>query len=280
MAKDIVKEMQKELKDIATEASKGEVVEDIMAEPKIEEEKEEVVEEKKVDEPEVIEEQEENEKVEGQDDDPEFMVSDDVVESAIRAGMSYSDILQLNDEELIGRMIGVSTKKDDETKNDTPESDEPMDLSFLDIDDIFELEDPAAVFTGIKETISVLADQISALKNQRQQDVLIDGTSELMSKLKPEQRDKVREKMEVLSKGYRQSGVNVSSSDIFDEASKLALGGTLSKDAINKLTSRSKKTIQRVPGKSGTKVKRALTEDEARDKVLEKMEKQMDAWSK
>jgi len=280
MAKDIVKEMQKELKDIATEASKGEVVEDIMAEPKIEEEKEEVVEEKKVDEPEVIEEQEENEKVEGQDDDPEFMVSDDVVESAIRAGMSYSDILQLNDEELIGRMIGVSTKKNDETKNDTPESDEPMDLSFLDIDDIFELEDPAAVFTGIKETISVLADQISALKNQRQQDVLIDGTSELMSKLKPEQRDKVREKMEVLSKGYRQSGVNVSSSDIFDEASKLALGGTLSKDAINKLTSRSKKTIQRVPGKSGTKVKRALTEEEAHDKVLEKMEKQMDAWSK
>ena len=280
MAKDIVKEMQKEVKDIATEASKGEVVEDIMAEPKIEEEK-------KVDEPEVVEEEqeEENKEVEAQDDDSEFRVSDDVVESAIRAGMSYSDILQLNDEELIGRMIGVSAKKDgetkdDETKNDTPESDEPMDLSFLDIDDIFELEDPAAVFTGIKETISGLADQISALKNQRQQDVLIDGTSELMSKLKPEQRDKVREKMEVLSKGYRQSGVNVSSSDIFDEASKLALGGTLSKDAINKLTRRSKKTIQRVPGKSGTKVKRALTEEEAHDKVLEKMEKQMDAWSK
>jgi len=275
MAKDIVKEMQKEVKDIATEASKGEVVEDIMAEPKIEEEK-------KVDEPEVVEEEqeEENKEVEAQDDDSEFRVSDDVVESAIRAGMSYSDILQLNDEELIGRMIGVSTKKDDETKNDTPESDEPMDLSFLDIDDIFELDDPAAVFTGIKETISGLADQISALKNQRQQDVLIDGTSELMSKLKPDQRDKVREKMEVLSKGYRQSGVNVSSSDIFDEASKLALGSTLSKDAINKLTSRSKKTIQRVPGKSGTKVKRALTEEEAHDKVLEKMEKQMDAWSK
>ena len=268
MAKDIVKEMQKEVKDIATEASKGEVVEDIMAEPEI---KEEVVEEQ---------EEEENEKVEEDDNDSEFMVSDDVVESAIRAGMSYSDILQLNDEELIGRMIGVSAKKDDETKNDAPESDEPMDLSFLDIDDIFELEDPAAVFTGIKETISGLADQISALKNQRQQDVLIDGTSELMSKLKPDQRDKVREKMEVLSKGYRQSGVNVSSSDIFDEASKLALGSTLSKDAINKLTSRSKKTIQRVPGKSGTKVKRALTEEEAHDKVLEKMEKQMDAWSK
>ena len=91
MAKDIVKEMQKEVKDIATEASKGEVVEDIMAEPKIEEEK-------KVDEPEVVEEQEEkNEEVEAQDDDSEFRVSDDVVESAIRAGISYSDILQLND---------------------------------------------------------------------------------------------------------------------------------------------------------------------------------------
>ena len=284
MAKDIVKETMKEMLTIADEASKGVNAEDIAVDPLGQEDvkDEKIVEEKKQDEPIVdeVEVEDDDGQDDGQDDDAEFNVSDEVVESAIKAGMSYSDILKLNDEDMISRMANLSINKTVDKKEDAPKADEPMDLSFLDIEDIFEMEDPAAVFTGLKGIISGLADQISTLKTQRQQDVLIDGTSEMMSKLKPEQQVKVREKMDVLSKGYSQSGVKASASDIFNEASKLALGDTLSKDAINKLTNRSKKTIQRVPGKKGIKVKRALTEEEAHESVLAKMEKKMDGFAK
>jgi len=276
MAKDIVKEIQKEVREIAETVDEdnefdefvSESVEPIVKEEKVADVKEEITETDK------------EEDVPETDTDDEFNVSDDVVESAIKAGMSYSDVLKLNDEELIGRMIGVAASKDGGKKTEATEEEVPSDLSFLDIEDIFEVEDPSAVFKSIKETFLGLRDEISALKTQRQKDVLIDGTSEMMSKLKPDEQEKVREKMEVLSQGYRQRGINTNPSDIFEEATKLALGDTLSKDAINKLTSRSKKTIQRVPGKKGVKVRRALTEEEAHDKVLAKMEKKMDGWSK
>ncbi len=209
------------------------------------------------------------EATEPQDDPPaeEDGLSDDLIERAVKAGLSISEAKQYPNEALLsavcGRIEGLSAGTgsrtgagDEGPGEETPAKDDLLSM-IPDLDpDEFD-ERIVDGFKNMKEIIRQQQETISGLEGGQSEDWVttkLAGVKDF-TKGDSEKEGAVRGKFDVLTAGYKAAGHEVSRETAFDEAARLVLGTDMeAAKASAKKQAAKKRSGQHIQRPSGSRV--------------------------
>lgn len=227
-----------------------------------------------------VEDNSENE-VDSDNDDSDVdsaVVTDELIERAVLAGIPIKDARKYSDPEMLENIINlVSAKTDKVQKNVVPEKKHVPDIDMTILDSIPDLNpdeyDPEVVsaFSGVKQVVKTLVDQVKQLQIENQNVVAkntlswIDSAFESLEpeyheflgkgpkdSLKPDgiefkNRSMIVERMDILKAGYEAVNKPVpSNSELFKDALESIFGKKVaSKKINNKLDKRKNQHINR-----------------------------------
>lgn len=176
------------------------------------------------------------------DKDGDKAVTDDLIERAVKAGLSLKDAQSITDPELLTRVVEriESTKKaaDEklpagEKKEDAQDDDasDPLD-GIPDLDPEEYDEKIVAGFKAMKDIIKLQRQELSAMKTRSVGDG--DAITKQLQKLGQDyadaapagsgERAELEKKLRVLKAGYKAAGEEIAENDLFAEAAKMVLG--------------------------------------------------------
>lgn len=176
------------------------------------------------------------------DKDGDKAVTDDLIERAVKAGLSLKDAQSITDPELLTRVVEriESTKKaaDEklpagEKKEDAQDDDasDPLD-GIPDLDPEEYDEKIVAGFKAMKDIIKLQRQELSAMKTRSGGDG--DAITKQLQKLGQDyadaapagsgERAELEKKLRVLKAGYKAAGEEIAENDLFAEAAKMVLG--------------------------------------------------------
>lgn len=176
------------------------------------------------------------------DEDGDKAVTDDLIERAVKAGLSLKDAQSITDPELLTRVVEriESTKKaaDEklpagEKKEDAQDDDasDPLD-GIPDLDPEEYDEKIVAGFKAMKDIIKLQRQELSAMKTRSGGDG--DAITKQLQKLGQDyadaapagsgERAELEKKLRVLKAGYKAAGEEIAENDLFAEAAKMVLG--------------------------------------------------------
>ncbi len=176
------------------------------------------------------------------DEDGDKAVTDDLIERAVKAGLSLKDAQSITDPELLTRVVEriESTKKaaDEklpagEKKEDAQDDDasDPLD-GIPDLDPEEYDEKIVAGFKAMKDIIKLQRQELSAMKTRSGGDG--DAITKQLQKLGQGyadaapagsgERAELEKKLRVLKAGYKAAGEEIAENDLFAEAAKMVLG--------------------------------------------------------
>jgi hypothetical protein len=228
------------------------------------------------------------------DKDGDKAVTDDLIERAVKAGLSLKDAQSITDPELLTRVVEriESTKKaaDEklpagEKKEDAQDDDasDPLD-GIPDLDPEEYDEKIVAGFKAMKDIIKLQRQELSAMKTRSGGDG--DAITKQLQKLGQDyadaapagsgERAELEKKLRVLKAGYKAAGEEIAENDLFAEAAKMVLGDVVDERKTarkaDQVAARKKLHLGRPSGTS-TKPKGDVFEDVAKeiDAVFGKM---------
>ena len=176
------------------------------------------------------------------DKDGDKAVTDDLIERAVKAGLSLKDAQSMTDPELLTRVVEriESTQKaaDEklpagEKKEDAQDDDasDPLD-GIPDLDPEEYDEKIVAGFKAMKDIIKLQRQELSAMKTRSGGDG--DAITKQLQKLGQDyadaapagsgERAELEKKLRVLKAGYKAAGEEIAENDLFAEAAKMVLG--------------------------------------------------------
>ena len=176
------------------------------------------------------------------DEDGDKAVTDDLIERAVKAGLSLKDAQSMTDPELLTRVVEriESTQKaaDEklpagEKKEDAQDDDasDPLD-GIPDLDPEEYDEKIVAGFKAMKDIIKLQRQELSAMKTRSGGDG--DAITKQLQKLGQDyadaapagsgERAELEKKLRVLKAGYKAAGEEIAENDLFAEAAKMVLG--------------------------------------------------------
>jgi hypothetical protein len=176
------------------------------------------------------------------DKDGDKAVTDDLIERAVKAGLSLKDAQSITDPELLTRVVEriESTQKaaDEklpagEKKEDAQDDDasDPLD-GIPDLDPEEYDEKIVAGFKAMKDIIKLQRQELSAMKTRSGGDG--DAITKQLQKLGQDyadaapagsgERAELEKKLRVLKAGYKAAGEEIAENDLFAEAAKMVLG--------------------------------------------------------
>lgn len=228
------------------------------------------------------------------DKDGDKAVTDDLIERAVKAGLSLKDAQSMTDPELLTRVVEriESTKKaaDEklpagEKKEDAQDDDasDPLD-GIPDLDPEEYDEKIVAGFKAMKDIIKLQRQELSAMATRSGGDG--DAITKQLQKLGQGyadaapagsgERAELEKKLRVLKAGYKAAGEEIAENDLFAEAAKMVLGDVVDEgktaSKADQVAARKKLHLGRPSGTS-TKPKGDVFEDVAKeiDAVFGKM---------
>lgn len=228
------------------------------------------------------------------DKDGDKAVTDDLIERAVKAGLSLKDAQSMTDPELLTRVVEriESTQKPadekppaGEKKDDAQDDDasDPLD-GIPDLDPEEYDEKIVAGFKAMKDIIKLQRQELSAMKTRSGGDG--DAITKQLQKLGQDyadaapagsgERAELEKKLRVLKAGYKAAGEEIAENDLFAEAAKMVLGDVVDEgktaSKADQVAARKKLHLGRPSGTS-TKPKGDVFEDVAKeiDAVFGKM---------
>lgn len=173
-------------------------------------------------------------------DDAPPALSEELLERAVRAGITLSEAKQFPSDGLLEKMVsriegrsegevgshGDAGSTDPDGEGDGPGDPETLLSAIPDLDpDVYD-EGLVAWSKSLKGEIARLVKENAELKAGRSNDWLSEqlASVEDFTKGDPAKVGAVQEKFDVLSAGYRAAGQDVSKADVFKEAAQLVLG--------------------------------------------------------
>lgn len=232
-------------------------------------------------------------KDEGDGDDPSAEpepISDDLLERAVKAGMSMRQARKFPDHEALEEAITLISNFGKVDGDDAVEPAKPKEEAKAPESDIDKLLsdisiDPKEYDSDLIKSVNALKDVVRTLHKQNQElmtqgsakgfDAQLSSLDESVAKAVRESPDKLaslRKKFDVLKAGYKAAGDTVQDSDVFGEAAKMVLADDItnakSSSKSSQAQKRSQQLISRPSGKSIQPAKSA--DDEAARLLKEK----------
>jgi hypothetical protein len=176
------------------------------------------------------------------DKDGDKAVTDDLIERAVKAGLSLKDAQSMTDPELLTRVVerieSIKKAADEklpagEKKEDAQDDDasDPLD-GIPDLDPEEYDEKIVAGFKAMKDIIKLQRQELSAMKTRSGGDG--DAITKQLQKLGQDyadaapagsgERAELEKKLRVLKAGYKAAGEEIAENDLFAEAAKMVLG--------------------------------------------------------
>jgi len=176
------------------------------------------------------------------DEDGDKAVTDDLIERAVKAGLSLKDAQSMTDPELLTRVVerieSIKKAADEklpagEKKEDAQDDDasDPLD-GIPDLDPEEYDEKIVAGFKAMKDIIKLQRQELSAMKTRSGGDG--DAITKQLQKLGQDyadaapagsgERAELEKKLRVLKAGYKAAGEEIAENDLFAEAAKMVLG--------------------------------------------------------
>lgn len=176
------------------------------------------------------------------DEDGDKAVTDDLIERAVKAGLSLKDAQSMTDPELLTRVVerieSIKKAADEklpagEKKDDAQDDDasDPLD-GIPDLDPEEYDEKIVAGFKAMKDIIKLQRQELSAMKTRSGGDG--DAITKQLQKLGQDyadaapagsgERAELEKKLRVLKAGYKAAGEEIAENDLFAEAAKMVLG--------------------------------------------------------
>ena len=206
---------------------------------------------------------EEDEEDEPGGDDPTDEIDDDLLENAVKAGMSMKNARKFPDAESLREAIGLLTPKTSEAS--TEEAKEPVseiDSVLSDIPDLDPEEYDESIvngFSALKKLIESQSKEIQSLKDGKtgtwiEQQINTLGDVAKTVRDDPNKKSALLKKFDILKGGYKAAGESATEEAIFQEAASMVLGDDMKKEA-NKAKAkaarqREKAKINRASGQS------------------------------
>ena len=206
---------------------------------------------------------EEDEEDEPGGDDPTDEIDDDLLENAVKAGMSMKNARKFPDAESLREAIGLLTPKTSEAS--TEEAKEPVseiDSVLSDIPDLDPEEYDESIvngFSALKKLIESQSKEIQSLKDgktgtwiEHQINTLGDVAKTVRDD--PNKKSALLKKFDILKGGYKAAGESATEEAIFQEAASMVLGDDMKKEKDKAKTKaarqREKSRISRASGQS------------------------------
>jgi hypothetical protein len=217
-------------------------------------------------------------------DEPE-PISDDLLERAVKAGMSMRQARKFPDHEALeeaitlisGKVNGDDAAEPAKPKEEAqaPESDIDKLLSDISID-------PKEYDSDLIKSVNALKDVVRTLHKQNQElmtqgsakgfDAHLSSLDETVAKAVRESPDKLaslRKKFDVLKAGYKAAGDTVQDSDVFGEAAKMVLADDITKAKSSSKSSQAQKRSQQLISRpSGKSIQPAKSADDEAARLL------------
>ena len=203
-------------------------------------------------------------------DEPE-PISDELLERAIRAGITIRTARKFPDGEALEEAINLIKPQANTSGDETTTTDEPVEAE-AEMDDIEKLladinVDPKEFDADFVKTVNALKGVASALHKQNKELqtqasvsgfeaslASLDETATKIVRDDPSKKTALRKKFDTLKAGYKAVGDSVSDSDVFKEASEMVLSADIAKAKTQSKSAqaqkRSKQLITRPSGKS------------------------------
>jgi hypothetical protein len=177
-----------------------------------------------------------------EEDSEDSAISDELLERAIKAGLSIAEIRKFPGAEPLEvvcdklESLGGETDASDAGSNEAEETVGDIVESIPDLDPEDYEEELVNSFQALKDVIRLQQETIDGLRGSKQEegqswlDAKIGGLSGAAKKeLKsvPEKADKLREQYEVLMAGYASAGKTVKQDEVFDQAVIITLGDVI-----------------------------------------------------
>ena len=212
---------------------------------------------------------------------PEAEITDELLERAVKAGMSMRNARKFPDaealEEAIGLLSGVSSEgeKEEVEEEETVSAESEIDqlLAQVQINPEEYDDDLVKSFDTMKGLISKLAKQNQELLTQANAsgfDANLAGLDETASKIvrdNPDKKQLLKRKFDALQAGYKATGEKLSDAEVLKEAVQMALSADIAKAKTDtKAKQAEKRQSQRIVRPSGKKVEQATS---ARDDAVQ-----------
>jgi len=182
-------------------------------------------------------------------------VSDEQLEKAISLGVPIAEARKLGSDLLQTRIEGLekaASSQDGDSADDESPSKDPLE-GIPDLDpDIYD-EELVEGFAALKKIVKDQSETISNMAKATSGDKALSGLESNAAKAlkaSPEKEAELKEKVEMLTAGYKATGKDVSSADVLAEAASSVLGEGIAKVAASEKRSAAQK-------RSGQKVSRA-----------------------
>ncbi len=168
-------------------------------------------------------------------------ITDDLIERAVKAGLSLKDAKEFTNSELLARMVErleETTKPADEKPpaGETKAGDDPA-FKIDDIPDLDPEEYDEEVVAGFKTMKALIKQQSEELAALRSGNTSGDAITTQLQKLGKEyadaapagsgERAELEKKLRILKAGYKAAGEEVADGDLFAEAAKFVLGDVI-----------------------------------------------------
>jgi len=201
----------------------------------------------------------------GGDEAPDA-ISDELLERAVKAGLTVSEARQYPSAELLSSMCDRldragsddTSSEEDGAQADTAGDDDPL-AAIPDLDPDEYDEKIVDGFKALKSLVKQQQDTINDLRSGQGTDWFasqVEGLGESVNKAlegAPEKRDALKAKFEMLTAGYKTAGQDADRANVFQEAASLVLGDELAsakEDATKAaLSKRSGQHISRTSGR-------------------------------
>ena len=200
-------------------------------------------------------------------DDPEA-ITDEMLERAIKSGMTMAEARQYTDAKLLGQMCdrlnkqsGQGDNADNDGAGDSDNSADDLLSTIPDLDPDEYDEKVVEGFKALKKIVGQQAATISELKgaNTAGRQSWFDGKAANLGdafdkefKQHPEKRDALQDQYEVLKAGYEASGKDIDPDTVFQQAVTITLGDVVVKAANDHTASRLKKRSSQHIGRTST----------------------------
>lgn len=204
------------------------------------------------------------------DDEPEPVIDsgneidDDLLESAVKAGLSMKNARKFPDAESLREAIGLLSGNTDTPADTDPAKEETseVDSVLADIPDLDPEEyDDAIVkgFSALKKLVESQSNEIQSLKDGKtgtwiEQQINTLGDVAKTVRDDPNKKSALLKKYEILKSGYKAAGESATEEAIFQEAASMVLGDDMRKQTekakAKAARKRNKARISRVSGQS------------------------------
>jgi hypothetical protein len=214
-------------------------------------------------------------------------ISDDLLERAVKAGMSMRQARKFPDHEALEEAITLISNSGKVNGDDAEGTAKPKEEAQAPESDIDKLLndiniDPKEYDSDLTRSVNALKDVVRTLHKQNQElmnqgsakgfDAHLSSLDEAVAKAVRESPDKLaslRKKFDVLKAGYKAAGDTVQDSDVFGEAAKMVLADDISKAKSSSKSSQAQKRSQQLISRpSGKSIQPAKSADDEAARLL------------